>query len=330
MGLLCSPPERNKVMDMKILFTEVEPADEETIKRLFEGHQFKIYNDIPTEDELIEMADEDTEVISPFIYTKIGKKTMDVLPNLKLIATRSTGFDHIDWEYARSKGITVCNVPYYGSNTVAEHAFALLLNLVRHVCPGWTRVRSGNFSYEGFRGIDLKGKTLGVLGTGRIGLHAARIGKGFGMEVIAYDVILNEKAAEEIGFTYVSFDELLSRSDVITIHVPLLKSTYHLIDKEAVSKMKRGAILINTARGGVVDTDAIMWGLQEGILKGVGLDVIENEKSLTADHPLLRMEGVLITPHIAFYTHEAMTRIITTTYENITSFEKGSPINVVN
>lgn len=315
---------------MKILFTEVEPADEPTIRDLCQSHDIQIYGDIPSEDEIIQMADPEVEVISTFIYTKIGPKVIDHFPNLKLIATRSTGFDHIDIRYAAEKNIPVCNVPQYGFNTVAEHAFALLLDIVRHLSPSWDRVRTGNFDYHGFRGIDLKEKTMGILGTGKIGQHAAKIAKGFEMEVLAFDVFQNHEAAREIGFEYVELDELLAKSDMISIHVPLLDSTRHLINDESIAKMKPGMIIINTARGGIVNTDAVVRGLQSGKLGGAGLDVVENELAMTKDHPLLNAKNVIVSPHTAFYTHEAMTRIINTTYENITAFEKGEPVNRVN
>ncbi len=315
---------------MKILFTEVEPVDEQTVKNLTPNHEIQIHNGIPTEQQIIEMAPPDVEIISPFIYTKIDWAVMDHFPNLKLIATRSTGFDHININLAKEKGIVVSNVPQYGFNTVAEHAFALLLDIVRHLSPSWDQVREGNFSYEGFRGVDLKGKTMGILGTGKIGLHAAKLAKGFEMNVIAYDVFHNREAAAEIGFIYVALDDLLARADVISIHVPLLKSTRHLINDENVAKMKKGMIIINTARGGIVDTNAVVRGLEAGIIGGAGLDVVENEKELTKDHPLLNFKGVIVTPHTAFYTDEAMTRIINTTIENIDAFVKGQPLNQVN
>jgi D-lactate dehydrogenase len=214
-------------------------------------------------------------------------------------------------------------------NTVAEHAFALLLDLVRHLSPSWDSVKEGKFSYEGFRGRDLKGKTIGVIGTGRIGLHVIKIANGFEMDVIAFDVYHNEEARRELGFEYVELDELMKRSDVITIHLPLLESTYHLINKERIRAARKGAIIINTARGGIVDTNALIYGLEERILGGVGLDVVEDELSLTSKHPLLTFDNVVISPHTAFYTDEAMLRILGTTLENVNGFVAGTPVNVV-
>jgi len=294
---------------MRIVFLEVEPVDRESVMEMFSDHDVTVYHEIFDVERLAEVC-ANAEIISPFIYSKIDRSVIDAAPNLKLITTRSTGFDHIDVSYATGKGIPVCTVPQYGMNTVAEHAFALLLDINRHLSPSWESVKEGKFSYEGFRGRDLKGKTIGVIGTGRIGLHAVKIANGFEMDVIAYDVYHNEEARAELGFEYVELDELMSRSDVITIHLPLLESTYHLLDKERICKARNGVIIINTARGGIVDTDAIVYGLEEGILGGVGLDVVEDELSLTAGHPLLALDNVVISPHTAFYTDEAMMRIL--------------------
>lgn len=312
----------------KIVFFEVEAVDRAKLEELVKGHEFAIYEHIPTEQEIIEKS-EGMDVISTFIYTRVTKRVIDALPDLKLIATRSTGFDHIDVKYAKEKGVATVNVPQYGPNTVAEHAFALLLSVIRKVPYSFDSVKQGKFDYHGFRGYDLQGRTFGVLGTGRIGLHALKIAKGFGMRLLAYDVVLNEKAADEIGYTYVSLEELLQNSDIISIHVPLLESTYHLIDDDKLQYFKKGAILINTARGGIVNTETLIKGLSEGILGGVGIDVIEDERNLTKEHPLLKMENVVITPHTAFYTQEAMHRIMNTTIENIDAFFRGEKRNVV-
>jgi D-lactate dehydrogenase len=210
------------------------------------------------------------------------------------------------------------------------------------------RTTRGDFTLEGLRGFDLKGKTLGVIGTGSIGLHVVRIARGFGMEVLAYDIRPQPLLAEVLGFRYVSLEELLSESDIVTLHVPLTPATYHLIDWSKLQQMKRGAVLINTSRGGVVDTDALLRALDEGILSGAGLDVLEGEelieeerallqmpeaeeklKAVVRAHLLLRRENVVITPHIAFNSHEALQRILDTTVENIQGYLAGAPRNIV-
>lgn len=290
-------------------------------------------------------------ILSPFINSRIGKTELDQLPNLKLIATRSTGFDHIDVREAKSRGVLVANVPTYGENTVAEHTFALILSLARNLKRAYFRTNAGNFAIDGLMGFDLKRKTIGVIGTGHIGLHVIRTAVGFGMNVLAYDVKQNSFLAEVMGFRYVSLDELLSQSDIITLHVPYMGATHHLINRQSIQKIRRGAILINTARGGLVDTDALMQALDEGILAGAGLDVLEGEeliqeeKRLLAEentkesweklqttlknHIILSRDNVIYTPHIAFYSQEAVERILDTTIENIKSFVAHKAVNLV-
>jgi D-lactate dehydrogenase len=288
------------------------------------------------------------DVVSVFIRSKVDAAVLDRLPNLKLLATRSTGYDHIDIEEAQRRGVAVANVPIYGENTVAEHTFALILSLTRNIHRAHIRTMRSDFSLEGLRGFDLKGKTLGVVGAGHIGLHVVKMAKGFGMKVLAFDVQRNPFLAEVMGFDYASFDELLAASDIVTLHAPYNPATHHLIDRGALEKMKRGALLINTSRGGLVDTEALVWALDAGILGGVGLDVLEGEElvseeaeilasgestetlaTLLRSHILVRREDVVITPHIAFYSREAVQRIINTTVENIIAFIEGRPQNLV-
>lgn len=283
-----------------------------------------------------------------FIYSRINGQIIRQIPSLKLIVTRSTGFDHIDLEECRKGGITVCNVPSYGENTVAEHTFALILSLSRNICRTCVRRLGYDFSIEGLKGFDLKGKTIGVVGAGRIGLHVIRISKGFGMNVLAYDAYQNKLLSEVLEFEYVPLEELLKESDIITLHVPYNKSTYHLINKDTLKLVKKGAILINTSRGSVVDTEALIEALDKKTLGGVGLDVIEGEElvkeekqllydpknlevlsNLVKSHILLSRDNVIFTPHIAFYSQEALERILETTVQNITSFISGKTQNTV-
>lgn len=290
----------------------------------------------------------DAEIVSVFIYSIVDRAVLDRLPNLRMISTRSTGYEHIDIEACTERGITVSNVPRYGENTVAEHAFCLILALSRKLKTAVSRTNQLDFSVEGLRGFDLKDKTLGVIGAGAIGLHTIRMGKGFGMRVLAYDAFPQTILAEVLSFEYVPLDRLLAESDVISLHVPLLPSTYHLINKDSIQLIKPGAILINTARGGVVDTEALVKALDDGILAGAGLDVLEGEESIKEEaqllseslpveklraivrsYALLHRDNVIITPHVAFYSAEAEHRIIDTTIDNIESFLRGEPINVV-
>lgn len=291
---------------------------------------------------------EDSQVVSVFIYSQITADVLDRLPNLRLISTRSTGYDHIDLEECKDRGIAVSNVPFYGENTVAEHAFGLILSLSRKIYQAYVRTTKLDFSLKGLIGFDLKGKTIGVVGAGRIGLHVVRIAKGFGMEVLVYDVRQEPLLAEVLGFRYVSIEELLGSSDVITLHVPLNKHTHHMINMDNISLIKPGAILINTSRGAIVQTEALVKALDECIICGAGLDVFEGEdaikeetqvlvqrlpeermKDVLLSYSLLHRDNVVITPHIAFYSEEALQRIMETTKDNILRFFEGRPSNLV-
>lgn len=287
------------------------------------------------------------EILSTFIHSRVDKNILDTMPNLKLIATRSTGFDHIDTESAFKKNISIANIPFYGENTVAEHTFALIMALTRNIHRAYIRTQKKDFSLEGLIGFDLKGKTLGVIGAGHIGFYVIKMAKGFGMNVLAYDVNQNHFLAEVLGFDYVDMNYLLENSDIITLHAPYNKKTHHLINKNNIVKIKKGALLINTARGGLVDTSSLIWALDQGILSGAGLDVLEGEEliaeelealttaskealaTLIRDQFLLNRENVVITPHIAFYSKEAVERIWKTTFENIRDFIEGRPRNLI-
>ncbi|MCX7994100.1 MAG: NAD(P)-binding domain-containing protein, partial [Fimbriimonadales bacterium] len=210
----------------------------------------------------------DCEAIVVFIWTKVTRAVIDALPSLRLVLTMSTGYDHIDLQACQERGITVCNVPHYGENTVAEHTFALILSLSRKLHAAYFQGLRGEYHLRELRGFDLYGKTLGVIGAGNIGLHVIRIARGFGLRVLAYDTRPHPLLAEVLGFSYTDLDTLFSESDIVSLHVPATPSTYHLINRETLGKMKRGALIINTARGNVVDTEALLWALEEGILAG--------------------------------------------------------------
>ena len=331
---------------MRIAFFEVEAWEEKYLKKKLNVHQLTFSNEKLSLENAAQIKDFDA--LSVFIYSKIDEQIIQEIPNLRLVTTRSTGFDHIDLDVCKKRGITVCNVPSYGENTVAEHTFALILSLSRNMCKACIRRFEQDFSIEGLEGFDLKGKTIGVVGTGQIGLHVIRIAKGFGMNVVAYDVRQNKLLSEVLEFEYVTLEDLLARSDVITLHVPHMKATHHLMNKDTFKLVKKGAILINTARGSIVDTEALIDALDNKILAGAGLDVFEGEEvikeekqllydpknlevlaSLVKDHILLSKDNVVFTPHIAFYSKEALERILETTVENIAAFVSGKPQNVV-
>jgi D-lactate dehydrogenase len=329
----------------KIVFFEVASWEKEELKRNFPE---AILVEKPlTEENVSEFAD--TEIASCFIYSNFSKGIIEKLPNLKLVATRSTGFDHIDVAFCHQKNITVCNVPEYGSRTVAEHTFALILTLTRKIYQSISQAKNFDFNHEKIRGADLFGKTLGILGLGKIGKEMVKIAHGFGMRVLVYTRTQDETLAKTLGFSYKSLDEVLALSDVVSLHLPLTDETKHIINKDNIKKIKKGAFLVNTARGGLIETEALVLGLKEGILAGVALDVLEGEKELmeeteiltesyqkTADlktlilnHILVNQPNVIITPHNAFNTKEALFRILETTIKNIQGFLKGEAINVV-
>ncbi len=280
-------------------------------------------------------AERGFDIAAVFMDSKVDAATIRTLPNLRLIATLSTGFDHIDLKAAAERSIVVSSVPAYGEHTVAEFAFALLLALSRKVCEARSRVRDEkSFSTDGLRGFDLAGKQIGIIGTGRIGKHAVKMAQGFGMKVAAYDVYHDDAFAQSMQFPYLPLEELLATSDIVTIHCPYLPSTHHLINRENIHLMKPGAYLVNTARGAVVETAAIVDALKKGMLAGAGLDVLEEEDQLKKGNfdparELLAMPNVIMTPHSAFYTREAGLRILETTVHNIAAFAQGSPANVV-
>jgi D-lactate dehydrogenase len=332
---------------MKIVIFETEQWERGAFGGLNDGHEVMFVNEPLTPDNADHHASAD--IISTFIYSDLGSETLTQLSRLKLIATRSTGFDHIDTAYCEERGVTVCNVPTYGDNTVAEHVFGLLLTISHNLVSAIDRTRRGDFSLQGLQGFDLQGKTLGVIGTGNIGRCVIEIARGFHMNVVAYDVAPDEDWAAQMGFRYVEMKEVLSEADIITVHVPANKKTHHLLSREEFARMKDGAILINTSRGSVVDIQALVRALAEKRVAAAGLDVLPEEptireesellrslyrkrhdlETLLADHILLRLRTVFITPHSAFYTREAIERILKTTVENITAFAGGKPQNVV-
>ncbi len=262
---------------VKICFVETESLEEEFFRAELGGaHELEFVGDLCD-------TPADTEALSIFIHSTVSREFLAAHPALKLIVTRSTGYDHIAVADARARGVTVCRVPNYGENTVAEHSFALLLALSRRLRESLAAYSSPHFSYQALRGFDLKGKVFGIVGTGRIGLHASRIARGFQMEVIAYDLKTQPLVAETLDFHYVDFPELLHRADVISLYIPLTPSTRHMINRETLAQCKHGVVLINTARGGLIDTDALLEALESGQVGGAGLDVLEDERVLQQD-----------------------------------------------
>lgn len=333
-------------MSLILIFDATELDKQQLGASLKSDHQVQYLVDKIAVDNLNPSA----EVISIFVTSHVTREIIEGLPNLRLIACRSTGFDNVDLEAANQRGVMVVNVPTYGENTVAEYAFAMLLALKRKL-PEIMAAVHRSVPPADLRGNDLEGKTLGIIGTGHIGLKAAKIAGGFGMKVLAYDVFTKPELQAEYGFKYVELDELLQKADVVSLHVPYLPSTHHLMNQERLGKMKPGAILINTARGELVDTKALIEALDDGQLGGAALDVLEGEAMLNIheETALLRghslpedalrhsveisvleqMPGVIISPHNAYNTVEAIKRINDTTSKNIISFLGGKIENEV-
>lgn len=310
----------------------------------FEGRDTGVdidFFEVSLEAENIEKA-KGYDAISVFVTSQLDKETVEQL-DCNLIACRSTGFDHVNTERAADLGIPVCNVPEYGGTTVAEHTFGLILALSRKISSALEKVEDGDFDHKGLRGFDLKGKKLGVIGTGSIGKNVIRIANGFDMHVIAHDPQPDRHAAHEMGFMYVELDDLLEQADIVTLHCPLNDATEHMLSGEEFNKMD-GALLINTSRGALIDQESLIDALEDGNVRAAGLDVLEEEcyieddiryleelekecdpRVILEDHILMDREDVLVTPHNAFNSQEAMERIAETTLENIRSSS-----NVVN
>jgi D-lactate dehydrogenase len=342
---------------MKIWFIETELLDRELIARELSAHEINLA------DSLGEVS-VDAEIISPFIYSEIDAPFLDQHPSIELVATRSTTSDHIDLAACARRGVTVCTVPSYGDHIVAEHAFALILAVGRHLRPAMQSEKSRPIRHESLRGFELKGKTLGLIGAGRVGRSMVPIARGFGMNVIAYDRKPQPASAESLGFAYVPLDELLRRSHIISLHASLTPATYHVLDRAAFAKCRRGVVIVNTARGRLIDTAALVEAMDAGIVSGVGLDVL-GEESVFSQKPariiteeiithlreadqtarptddgtrqahirkllllenLLSRPTVVFTPHIAFNCHEAVGRMSRATVENITAFIARRPI----
>ncbi len=281
----------------------------------------------------------DVDAVCAFVNDEVSEAVLSKLAEkgIRLIVLRSAGFNNVDLPAAKRLGITIARVPAYSPHAVAEHTIALLLALNRKIHRAYNRVREGNFALEGLLGFDLAGKTAGIVGTGKIGEIVSKILTGFGCAVLAFDPQPNP-ACLEMGVSYVPLDELLASSDIVSLHCPLTPATHHLINHEALGRMKHGMMLINTSRGAVIDTQAVLHGLKEGTIGNLGLDVYEEEADLffedlsgrfiddDAFARLLTFPNVLITGHQAFFTAEALTNIAETTIANITSFERTGQV----
>lgn len=334
---------------MNITYVTPYEREEAIVTEQLAGHQVTFIHE-PLLDSVPD-AVRDTEVLSLFVDSRLTEAMIDCLPQLRVIALRSTGYDHVPVAYAQSKGIVVTYVPHYGSQTVAEHAFALMLALSRQVHPMYDLLRSdGALDVAGYEGFDLCGKTLGVIGTGAIGKRVCEIAQGFRMKVVAFDLYPDENYAAINGIRYAPLETVLAEADILTLHVPATSENHHLLNPHTLALMKPTAYVINTARGTLIDTVALLQALKAGALAGAGLDVYEGEtylkdelkllslsqnfdpavfRAFVAEHELLDMPNVIMTPHMAFNTVEAKREITETTVQNILAALTNKPLNLV-
>ncbi|PWU26831.1 hydroxyacid dehydrogenase [Pseudomonas sp. RW407] len=327
---------------MRIILFSSQNYDRDSFLAANPGHGFELhFQQSPLRPDTVALA-MGFEVVCPFVNDDLSRPVLEHLAagGTRLIALRSAGYNHVDLAAAHALGLTVVRVPAYSPHAVAEHAVGLVLALCRHLHRAYNRTREGDFSLHGLTGFDLHGKTVGVVGSGQIGQVFAQIMHGFGCRILAYDPYPNP-AIETLGGRFVGLDQLLAESDVISLHCPLNDATRHLVNADSLQRMKRGAMLINTGRGALVDTPALIEALKSGQLGYLGLDVYEEEAEIffadRSDLPLqddvlarlLTFPNVIITAHQAFLTREALAAIAGTTLDNIAAWRQGAPVNLV-
>ncbi|MBC7867816.1 MAG: 2-hydroxyacid dehydrogenase [Gloeobacteraceae cyanobacterium ES-bin-316] len=326
---------------MKIAFFSTQPYDQQYFERQATNHSI-IFFAVTLNEQTVNLA-KDCDAVCAFVNDRLNEAVINGLAQLgvKIIAQRCAGFNNVDLEAAKKNNISVVRVPAYSPHAVAEHALALIMTLNRKTHKAYNRVREGNFSLDRLTGFDLYGKTVAVIGTGKIGACFAQIMLGMGCKLLAYD-IYPDKKLEDLGVQYMPLTDVLQQADVVSLHCPLTEQTTHLINSESLAQMKTGAMLINTSRGALVDTKAVIHALKKGKLGYLGIDVYEQEANLffhdlseniIEDDTMLRLlsfPNVLITSHQGFLTDEALTQIALITLQNITDFEEGKVLeNVV-
>jgi phosphoglycerate dehydrogenase-like enzyme len=289
--------------------------------------ELRVYEDRPEslEDFLARVEGADIAIVTHY---RLNAATFEDT-TLKFIALARTGYDDVDLDAATLHGVAVANAPGYANEAVAEHVFAMLLSFLRKIREADDAVRSGKFNCTAWEGRELAGKTLGVVGTGRIGMRVAGIARSFGMDVAAFDTKPSPEMARQHMFKYVDLNHLCESSDFISVHLPLMPETTDLIGREAFARMKQSAVLVNTARGPVIDQDALICALENGLIAGACLDVF-NEEPVPPDSPLLQLSNTILTPHIAYDTREAKDRLMAITVENVEAFIAGKPKNLLN
>ncbi|TYR32667.1 2-hydroxyacid dehydrogenase [Sphingobacterium phlebotomi] len=315
---------------MKIAFFSTQPYDREFFNQANQDERFAYqFYETHLGPHIVEAVN-DVDAVCVFVNDRVNREVMEVLASrgVKIVALRCAGFNNVDLDAARAYGISVCRVPAYSPEAVAEHAMAMLLTLNRKTHKAYNRVREQNFSLNGLLGFNLYGKTIGVVGTGKIGKAFCRIAKGFGCELLAFD-IYEDPQLKEMGVSYVGMEELYKASDIISLHCPLVPENKHMVNRETIQQMKDGVVLLNTSRGALIHTDAVIDGLKKRKIGGLALDVYEQEEKLffkdlsgaiiedDTIQRLMSFPNVLITAHQAFFTKEALTQIASTTVRNI-------------
>ncbi|MEM0950733.1 MAG: 2-hydroxyacid dehydrogenase [Cyanobacteria bacterium P01_H01_bin.74] len=323
---------------MKIAFFNSKPYDEKFFNAVNETYNHHIhYFEVHLNEKTAKLA-AGFDAVCAFVNDTVDKAVLEQLKavGISFLALRCAGFNNVDLDAAGQLGITVVRVPAYSPAAVAEHAIGLMMSLNRKFHRSYNRVREGNFSLSGLVGFDMKGKTVGIVGTGKIGVSLAPILNGFGCKVLAYDVKENPEILA-MDIPYVSLEDLFAQSDIISLHCPLFKETYHMINADSLCLMKPGVMIINTSRGGLIDTAALIQGLKNKTIGSVGLDVYEEEDSLFFEDlsgtiidddiftRLVTFPNVLITGHQAFLTENALKNIADTTLSNLTTLEQGNP-----
>ncbi len=335
----------------KVVYFDVEDYEREFLHKENENKYDYRLIESPLNNLLkIEEDLKDAEIISVFTTSRVTKEVLEQFPSLRLIALRSVGFNHIDIDYCNNHDIVIENTPNYGNKSVAEFAFGLMLDVCRKITKAYTEYKEMDVTPQGLVGEELGGKTVGVIGLGAIGSEFARLAYGFDMKILGYDLSIKQNLIEDYKVEYTDFDRLLAESDFISLHTPLTKDNHHLFNEGAFKKMKNSAILINTARGELIDTQALYNALSQKLIKGAGLDVLESEETISdpdylvdinrlndcalkqtiLNTRLLQLENVIITPHIAYNTKESIHRILSTMMTNINAFVDGVVENNIN
>lgn len=334
----------------KILFFDVAEYEVEFLKRACEG-KFEYQLTVEPLNSLFEVSkeQEDAQVISCFTTSRISQDVLEKFKNLELIALRSVGFNHIDIDYCKKNNIFVENTPNYGNMTVAEFALALLLDVTRKVTYSANNLKNSIVDAKCTIGIEIFGKTIGIVGLGAIGSEMARLAHGIGLKILGYDLVEKEDLKEKYHVQYTDFETLIKNSDFISLHSPLTRDNFHMFNKDVFDMMRPNSIIVNTARGELIDTQALYNSLSEKKIAGAGLDVLESEDTLTdveylvdvgrmspqalqktvLNNRLMKLDNVIVTPHIAYDTNEAINRILNTAISNINAFIEGKIQNNV-